>query len=247
MPLPVRYLLNPYSFLALALFIGGILLWRHLHSEQSLQKYLYQRTQQLFFCGYSFQYISQQNLLHNLERYLEADLSEVYAILMMMVLKGKRSARLVRFWSREGGQGHWHSWVEFRWYGTWYSLDPSWHECQGASMSKLNRKDQFDDNQFCTYKWFWSQPAFQQTYLKLQSIETSFLFAELLDITRTAQPDAEVITDDSGRYFRQVSFDHSKFVTAKIVNDMITRRDYRGPSLELIIDAMKEKDRTHHR
>jgi len=216
--------------------IGIALFLCHVSSGKPTRKYLYRLSRRIYFCGYSMEKVIQRDFLHNISRYLELDISGIYAVLMMMLLADNRTARIVIGRFTESVLPYERCWVEFRHFG-WHAVDP-WYE--GATMSHRLFKDTIkkaDRRRTYTYDDFWHTPAFTQIYRKLLQRNTSYLFRELYAIAGNPLTLDSVIRltrdyhfgERSGREFAPLSFGGKRVINRKTADFLIQSRDYRKP------------------
>lgn len=102
------------------------------------------------------------------------------AALTMMTLRGVTSSRIVLADAVDcRGDTFEHEWVEFRYGGIWWVIDPTWCEPFFVRRSALYKKRQPKIKKVCEHDEFWAYPLSPQFEEKLQNPATSFLFFEL--------------------------------------------------------------------
>lgn len=224
------------------------LLWTYLHGEKVVQRYIYRQARNTYFCGHSLKKIAQQRLFGNLERFLDVDLSGIDAVLMMMLLHDNETTRLVRCRFNDGAGEYWHSWVEFRYLGSWYVLDPSWYESLELKRKDFDLNGQVGKAVIYGHDRFWSFPISRQIYRKLHHPQTSYLFYELYGIASEGYfKDAPAFSEQHGRVFKPIWFGRNQIVSRGVVDFMIQDRDYREPPHEITISAIREETHDYYR
>lgn len=72
-----------------------------------------------------------------------------------------------------------HSWIEFRYLGVWWVLDPSWRTPCIELRRRIHAEYHPEILYVCKHREFWSYPISSQFESKLHHPETSYLFYEL--------------------------------------------------------------------
>lgn len=102
----------------------------------------------------------------------------VAAALNMLALKDVRSARVAFGIDREKMFPH--SWVEFRYKGRWWVLDPIWIGRFVMERREFYRKAKIKPRRIYSYERFWGFPISEEIFEKLQNPRTSYLVYELM-------------------------------------------------------------------
>lgn len=230
------------------LIVGGIiaiaLIWHYLHDERTVCAYVNRHLRKLYFCGYSLERLIRENFASNLERYLGFELPGLYAVLMMLAMRHNHTARIIRGKFNDAGYDYWHSWLEFRFFDSWYAIDPGWYECLTLSKSEFRSSNPDRDEQVQNYKEFWSIAAARQFYERMCQPETSYTFYELfVSIKDCRLVGWEQPLDSSvGESFVPIWFRDLLIVTEDIVNYIVEQHTYEIPS-SLVNAAINEECR----
>lgn len=225
----------------LVAIIGGALIFQYINNGEFARKYLCRLSRRVFFCGYSMEKVLQRDFLHNVSRYLDLDISGIYAVLMMMILGDNHTARIVSAQFNDLVIPYEHCWVEFRHFGKWYVLDPDWYAGVTVGRRQFKRANVADHRRVYAYDEFWCTPAFDQIYRKMLQSNTSYLFKELyavagrqftLDSTIRLTRDYH-LDERSGREFVPLNFGGVQVINRRIADFLIQNRDYREPPTEL--------------
>lgn len=213
-----------------------LVLWSYLHREDYIKKYIHRQACHTFFCGYTVEQIIHQHLLDNLGRFLDMDLSSVTSILMMILMHDYETARLVRRRFNGSNGEYWHAWVEFRYFGTWYTLDPEWYAELVAKRDRSDSRGDISETQVYTHSQFWSLPSCQQIYRKLHHPSSSYLFFELYNIANSERfANAPNFDEQYGCEFKPLWFNGNRVVSCEVVNCLIQHRDYREPPVHAVL------------
>lgn len=243
----VSYAKGLFSIIASCVIIVAIIIWHYTQNSNLVRQYLHQRAKRVYFCGYTIEQMLRQDFLHNLERFLDLDLSAMYATLMMTLLHDNRNARFVSCIFNDAGYPYRHSWVEFRYLGVWYVLDPDWYESVEVTRRKLNRNNEIGAEEICPAAKYWKMPICEQIYRKLSNQDTSHLFFELYSIAcgHTSFTDVPDFEEGHGRTFVPLWLNGDRIITQSIVDFLMSSRDYSAPPQDLILAAINQE--SHYR
>jgi len=230
------------NIIILVVIVSGALIFQSINNGGFARKYLYRLSRDVFFCGHSMEKVLQRDFLHNVSRYLDLDISGIYAVLMMMLLGDNHTARLVSAQFNDSVIPYDHCWVEFRYFGKWYVLDPDWYADMTVSRRQFKKANTTANRKYThTYDEFWRTPALNQIYRRLLQPNTSYLFKELYSVAgrhffldyiirlaKESYPDERM-----GREFVPLSFGGKQVINRKTADFLIQSRDYREPPAEL--------------
>ena len=155
----------------------------------------------LYLCGRPLGQYYDTELFSRLSVYLGYGLCYEATTLAMMTMKRHRTARIIigKAVDRQDIL-HIHAWVEFRAFGRWWVMDPTWGPTILSSKRQHDKKIGFPKVcRIISYAEFWDFGMVQDYYAHIQNQETSQVFNELLVFHNSESPDYKMMFEKIGR------------------------------------------------
>lgn len=162
--------------------IVGTIISAYIFDSKAVERYLAKRMGQLYFCNYTLHDVYAAKFFNRYHEFTDWGFCCPVAGINMLALKGNRTARFVL--AMAGEEPCWHCWVEFRYRGIWYAIDPCWYYALPVMRRVHDLKTKPKIIEVCDYERFWSYAISQQLYEKMQHADTSWLIAELMSVFR---------------------------------------------------------------
>lgn len=142
-----------------------------------LGKFVFSQLDQIYFCEYRLKAVFLMNFFYRYGQFVGFGFCWEASVLAMLAFRNIPSARIVR--GLAGPHSTPHSWLEFRYLGIWWVIDPCWYAPFIISRRAFYADNQPDVKTIITYREFWSCSVFHIIYDKLRHAETSHLFFEI--------------------------------------------------------------------
>lgn len=160
-------------------YLGRLLYWHILKINLQLH--------QSYLCGYPLDIVFVRDFFRRYGKFNGRGLCYMAAATAMLALKNNRTARLVECsYTDDEHPDKRHRWVEFRFGGVWWVLDPAW-TTTGLKLRRIYQDDLKERLKsiriirICDHQQFWSYTVSQQLHEKMQQPETSWLTNELFE------------------------------------------------------------------
>lgn len=168
--------------------------------------------------------IFDEDLFRKLSFYVGHGLCYEVSALNMVILKKNRTARLVivQAHRRHSNDVHWHSWVEFKKYGVWWVIDPTWDR----KFINLRRAHNYhipaEYRRIMPWDEFWSFQLSHDLWEMLQNRNTSYLFDELSHFRQISLKEPLRLHIDSLGHDVSIIHDGFALVSSEDIFDLIT-------------------------
>lgn len=181
--------------------------WRHM-VEVDFKTYVRKYTRQVYFYGFPLLEILDKGFIPRFRTVLECGLCFEVSALMMLTFHNNRTARIVRAKIWDDSEQIWieHSWLELRYHGIWFLIDPCWQFPYAIFKKDFYEIVQMKNRRVCGRDEFMSYSISQQFAKKLRDPETSCLLAELMFTYRPHTKDAVEMFDPRIKERRLSSF-----------------------------------------
>ncbi len=145
-----------------------------------LSERLMSQMHRTYFCGYPTSEVYLDDFFQRYQSFVGHGFCWAVAALTMLCLRHEPTARIVDAFVRDKrGQVYAHAWVEFRYHGMWWIVDPCWCTPFMVPRWRSLRLRHVEIRDICTYERFWNYPISREFYAKLRNPETSYLFREI--------------------------------------------------------------------